>query len=298
MPCEMAIDAPPRAASPMSIEDPVLAKVRTERAKMWSDIRSVEDGVVDEFHDFARMSDTEFLQHLHKQIQSVMGTNQALQEQMRHQSSVIKQLENDRNRKEKEWADVQACLKERKEVQDCLETKLQEAHCARLAEERQLRDNDIMLRSKFATLTKEKTRLEDLRRAEQRQMVDLRQTIEGLQKEALSLRLKQAEYETSDDWDHQSAGRSVMGGSRSSVCGNGAAVARALTTGHADQGRRSSAKELDEERRRGSATASMTTSSFGVGAFGTGSADMATSSRSFPVAGMGTTSNSLSPRQL
>merc|ERR1740121_1101118 len=181
-----------------------LEKRRKQRARWWSDVESVEDGIVNEHMSFLHMSDAAFVEYLQEKIDTIMATNVSLQGQLQHQSSTVKQLREERTSKQEAWEEVREDLREKRETEAAAEERLIEAHQARLAEERRLRDKDVTLYSKLASLTKEKFRLEDLRRAEQRQMAEHRTLIEKLQREAMSLKLQKEEFEGEDSREFSS----------------------------------------------------------------------------------------------
>lgn len=188
----------PAAQRGSSSDKAGVATARKGREQAWRDWRALEVVAVEEYVDHAHISNLEWLNRLNKKIQTVMDTNVELQEQLADQELLVRELQIEHAARLKEWKELEAELVKGKKQHAKVEAQHQEVHEQRISEERRLRDKDVALHDKLVSLTREKVRLEDLRRDEHQQMVKHEEILGKLQREMMALKLRKAEMDTGE----------------------------------------------------------------------------------------------------
>lgn len=169
--------------------------VKFAREEEWANLAALEKAVVEPYVAFTKLTDAQWLEQLNENAQTIMKTNAQLQDELSKRETIVQELRRELQKKEEEYESIRADLAEGKRQHHDETEKLRILREARLSEEGRMRDHGVVLHTHLATLTQENVRLENQRREEERQIERQRIVLLNLQREAMQLAARKAEFE-------------------------------------------------------------------------------------------------------
>eukprot|EP00443_Scrippsiella_acuminata_P010744 CAMPEP_0115267140 /NCGR_PEP_ID=MMETSP0270-20121206/51836_1 /TAXON_ID=71861 /ORGANISM="Scrippsiella trochoidea, Strain CCMP3099" /LENGTH=276 /DNA_ID=CAMNT_0002683271 /DNA_START=57 /DNA_END=883 /DNA_ORIENTATION=- len=183
-----------------------IERARRARESDWTAASNIGDMLVREYVEFAFTNSADWLRRLNERAQTVLETNAELQQQLSEQDMIVRSLQREQAASEARWKNVEAEMARRKGEHEQVEAQFRQMHAQRMSDECSLRDRGVGLHQRLASLSREKARLEELRRDEERQKVKLDDASTKLQQEMIALELRKSALEESSEADITSIG--------------------------------------------------------------------------------------------
>lgn len=178
---------------------------RVLREAQWSDDLTLEAEVLEPYLaeissgkpsriQIARLHG-QYLDRSRKQVDTILQTNDQLQEMLKAQETIIREVESTVEEKQEEWDEIKVQLDEGKDEHRQVKMQLRTLREQWISEESRLGTRQNDLHTRVIQLTAENHRLEKLRGEEELQLGKQRAAIAGLSKVIATLDKKKAHYE-------------------------------------------------------------------------------------------------------
>lgn len=186
------------AADYVEVQPSVLA-ARRAREKSWKDQSDFEMQVLKPYLEVFNAAPHEWLSLIESRSKVIMTTNTSLQKQLSATEKAVQQLQHQYSLRSQEWEMMQGKFRGSKEGQKDGEKQLCELREARVAEERRLQEQCLLLRDKHYGLIDRQRILEAQRREDDRKVRMNQELLEELAFMQAKLELKKAEHEFDQD---------------------------------------------------------------------------------------------------
>lgn len=174
----------------------------TKRKKnVWTEISAIEEAVISSYIDDASRPITVLTKRNNERVTIVLATNGHLQDELLDLEKQVEKLKNDRIAKMADVSNVGNHMRVTKDELNLVSQQLVEEREKRILEERRLREDLITLGDKIVTLDRERLRLEEARREEDKRSAYNDSIIKDLKGYVAQLVLQKAKFEVNDEFE-------------------------------------------------------------------------------------------------
>jgi len=175
--------------------DPHIVASRRMREAFWKDAKEYEQYIIEPYLAHHNASPEQHYRNVLEKSHVIVETNSIVQEQLSEQILILKDLRQQCDARSQEWDVIQETLRNDKAAHDEKIKILLSLRTRRMQEERRLRIHNLSLHDKLTALSRDKSRLEEQHRNDEKRIKRNQKMIEELQQHVSQLQARKAAFE-------------------------------------------------------------------------------------------------------